>query len=299
MRSFMQAKSYQGFIPFFFVALYGSGFVGTKYGLEHANPLSFLLSRFAAASIILAVLAFLLMKINSNTKQEMHNLKETMHIAIAGLLSVATLSVGVFVSIDMGLSPSLSAMIIALQPILVGLLAIKLINEKVTLKQWFGLTLGVVGVFFVLMRNVTFDQVGLGAVGMSILALLGLTLGNIYQKQYCSDMNLFYGGAIQSGVSAIACLVLLLLFSDFQINWTIEYIYAWSYMTIGVSVGALSLLYVMIHHGSVTKVASLFYLVPVFAAIMSFFFYAERLNPMTLFGIGTVIIAIILTVKSK
>jgi len=295
----MQAKSYQGFIPFFFVALYGSGFVGTKYGLEHANPLSFLLSRFAAASIILAVLAFLLMKINSNTKQEMHNLKETMHIAIAGLLSVATLSVGVFVSIDMGLSPSLSAMIIALQPILVGLLAIKLINEKVTLKQWFGLTLGVVGVFFVLMRNVTFDQVGLGAVGMSILALLGLTLGNIYQKQYCSDMNLFYGGAIQSGVSAIACLVLLLLFSDFQINWTIEYIYAWSYMTIGVSVGALSLLYVMIHHGSVTKVASLFYLVPVFAAIMSFFFYAERLNPMTLFGIGTVIIAIILTVKSK
>jgi len=295
----MQAKSYQGFIPFFFVALYGSGFVGTKYGLEHANPLSFLLSRFAAASIILAVLAFLLMKINSNTKQGRHNLKETMHIAIAGLLSVATLSVGVFVSIDMGLSPSLSAMIIALQPILVGLLAIKLINEKVTLKQWFGLTLGVVGVFFVLMRNVTFDQVGLGAVGMSILALLGLTLGNIYQKQYCSDMNLFYGGAVQSGVSAIACLVLLLLFSDFQINWTIEYIYAWSYMTIGVSVGALSLLYVMIHHGSVTKVASLFYLVPVFAAIMSFFFYAERLNPMTLFGIGTVIIAIILTVKSK
>ena len=295
----MQTKPYQGLIPFFFVALYGSGFVGTKYGLEHANPLSFLFSRFVAASIILAVLAFILMKTNNNNQQKTHSLKDTIHIAIAGLLTVATFSIGVFVSIDKGLSPSLSAMIVALQPIFVGLLAIRLINERVTRKQWLGLVLGLFGVLIVLMRNVTFNQIGIEAVGLSILALLGLTFGNIYQKQYCSDMNLFYGGAIQSGVSAIACLILLLLFSDFQINWTIEYIYAWSYMTIGVSVGALSLLYVMISHGSVTKVASLFYLVPVSAAIMSFFLYAERFNLITFIGIGVVIVAILLTVKSE
>ena len=295
----MQKRYAQGLIPFFFVGLYGSGFVGTKYGLEHANPLSFLVSRFAAASFLLTVLAFLFMKTNKTTIVKIHNVKEIMHIAIAGLLTVATFSIGVFVSIDKGLSPSLSAMIIALQPILVALLAVKLMNERVTKKQWLGLVLGLLGVLIVLMRNVTFNQVGIEAVGLSIMALLGLTLGNIYQKHYCSDMNLFYGGAVQSGVSAIVCLILLVSFSEFQLNWTVEYTYAWGYMTIGVSVGALSLLYIMIQHGSVTKVASLFYLVPVSAAVVSFFVYAEKLNPITFVGIGIVVLAILLTVKSE
>ena len=295
----MQTKSYQGFIPLFFVVLYGSGFVGTKYGLEHANPLSFLFSRFLAASVILAVLAVIFTNLYRDPNLKTHTLRETLHISIAGLLTVATFSIGVFISIDRGLSPSLSAMIIALQPILVALLAMKLINEKVSLKQWLGLMLGLIGVLIVLMRNVTFNQVGLEAIAMSVFALLGLTLGNIYQKRFCSDMNLFYGGAIQSGVSALACLLLLIAFGEYQINWTREYLYAWAYMTVGVSVGALSLLYVMIQHGSVSKVASLFYLVPVSAAITSFFFYAEKLNSMTLLGIGSVIVAIILTIKSE
>ena len=295
----MQRKIYQTIIPFLFVTLYGSGFIGTKHGLEYSNPLSFLFSRFLAASLILVIVAFVLVKITKTVKPKIHSLRETLHITVAGLLTVATFSVGVFMSIDKGLPPSVSAMVIALQPILVTLLAIKMMNERVTKKQWLGLVLGLLGVFMVLLRNVTFNLVGFEAMSLSILALLGLTIGNVYQKHYCSDMGLLYGGAVQSGVSAMACLMLLLWFGEFEIHWTKAYIFAWGYMTVGVSIGALSLLYIMIRHGSVTKVASMFYLMPVAAVIVSSLFGIEQINVITFIGIGVVFLAILFTTKSE
>lgn len=292
-------------VPILFVTLYGSGFVGTKYGLAYANPLSFLSSRFLIAALILAGLAFYFnqgwkiqfQKIDQ--QQVRQKLIETGHIAIAGLLTVAVFSIGVFVSIDMGLSPSLSAMIIALQPILVAILAARFINEHISLKQWIGLILGLIGVTIVLMRNVEFSHTGIMAILMSVLALIGLSIGNLYQKRFCSEMNLLSGGAIQSAVSGLACLFLLLLFSEYRIEWSSDFIYALAYMTVGVSVGALTLLYIMIRKGSVSKVASLFYLMPVSAAVVSFLIYDEVLSLVTLLGMAIVMVGISLTLKTQ
>ncbi|MFT5419507.1 MAG: drug/metabolite transporter (DMT)-like permease [Candidatus Endobugula sp.] len=278
-------------IPFFFIVLYGSGFVGTKYGLEYANPLSFLTTRFLFAALILIVIGLIL------SKPHKHSIQEITHIAVAGLLTVGVFSIGVFVSIDMGLSPSLSAMIISLQPILVALLASKVVGEKLNHRQWLGLALGLIGVLFVLSRNVVLDQLGIQSIAMSVLGLLGLSLGNLYQKRFCNDMNLFIGGAIQSASAGLACTFLLVVFSEYETLWSLHYIYALSYMTIGVSIGALSLLYIMIRCGSVSKVASIFYLVPVAAAFVSYLFFDEKLNAITLIGVVVVMLGISLTNK--
>ncbi len=269
--------------PFLFVLLYGSGFVGAKYGLPDSTPLSFLTLRFFIAGAILFLIAKVL-------KESFPLLKDIFHISVAGSLTVATFSIGVFISIDMGLSPSLSAIIIALQPILVAILAKSFVNEEIIPRQWLGLIAGLLGVLLVVFHNIDFSTAGLYSVLLSVVGLLGLTFGNLYQKKYCSDMSLFTGGSIQSLSSGFICLVLLLLFDTYKIVWTNEFIYALSFMSIGVSIGALSLLYIMIQRSEVSKVASLFYLVPVSAAITGYLIYDEVFDLLT--GLGVVIVAI-------
>ena len=98
-------------------------------------------------------------------------------------------------------------------------------------------------------------------------------------------MNIFVGGSIQSISSALVCLILLLLFDNYHVQWTLEFIYALSFMTIGVSIGALSLLYIMIRRAEVSKVASIFYLVPVSAAISGYLIYDESFDLVTTLGV--------------
>ncbi len=269
--------------PFLFVLLYGSGFVGAKYGLPYSTPLSFLTLRFFIAGAILLLIAKIL-------KESFPSLTDIFYISVAGSLTVATFSIGVFISIDMGLSPSLSAIIIALQPIFVAILAKSFVDEEVMPRQWFGLIIGLFGVLLVVFHNMDFSTAGLYSILLSVVGLLGLTFGSLYQKKYCSNMSLFTGGSIQSLSSGFICLILLLLFDSYKIIWSSEFVYALSFMAIGVSIGALSLLYIMIQRSEVSKVASLFYLVPVSAAITGYLIYDEVFDLLT--GLGVVIVAI-------
>jgi drug/metabolite transporter (DMT)-like permease len=130
---------------------------------------------------------------------------------------------------------------------------------------------------------------------LSILALLGVTFGSIYQKRYCADMELCYGGAIQSLVSGGICILLLPFYESFKVVWTGEFIISLVYMIVGVSLGALSLLYIMIQRGEVSKVASVFYLVPVSAAISSYLLFGETIEETILFGASIIALGIFLT----
>lgn len=274
--------------PFLFVLLYGSGFVGAKYGLPYSSPLDFLTLRFMLAGLVFAVIVLM-------WDLPIPNLKSIIHIAVAGSLTVAVFSIGVFVSIDMGLSPSISALVIALQPILVGVLASRLINESLKISQWLGLVFGLVGVAVVVIHNIDMETVGFFSISMSIMGLLGLTAGNLYQKKFCSDMNIVTGGSIQSLTSGFICYVLLMFFDGAAVDWAPEFIGALIYMTLGVSLGALSLLYIMINRGEVSKVASIFYLVPVSAATTAYLLYGESFDLFTLLGALIILGGIYLT----
>ena len=124
--------------------------------------------------------------------------KEFFQIALAGSLTVGTFSIGVFLSISYGVSGALNALIIALQPIIVTFLAQRFLDEEINKRVWLGLIIGFIGVSFVVVSKLdtSFDSV-LG-VFWSIVALLGLSFGSLYQKKYCTGMNLYSGGAIQS-----------------------------------------------------------------------------------------------------
>jgi len=288
------SKSQTGFLlPLCFIILYGSGFTATKYGLQNISPMAFLLIRFFIAFILLVIIAYYL-KVSWPK-----NLREYIHIAVAGSLTVAVFSIGVFVSIDLGVSPSLNALIIALQPALVTILARNVLREKITKKHWLGLMIGFIGVAFVVLSKFDFSHDISYGIFMSIFALFGLSLGSLYQKKYCSNMNLFSGGAVQTLASALLVLPLMFVYEEVRFNFNADLVYAILYMAVAVSIGALSLLYIMIDKGEVSKVSSIFYLIPVCAVVMSYLFFGEEIDLNIVIGVMAVLLGISLINKRE
>jgi drug/metabolite transporter (DMT)-like permease len=201
-------------------------------------------------------------------------------------------------SISYGVSGALNALIIALQPIVVTFLAQRFLDEEINKRVYLGLIIGFIGVSFVVVSKLDTSFDSIVGIFCSVIALLGLSFGSLYQKKYCTDMNLYSGGAIQT-LSSTILVIPFLFFEEIHITWNGEFIIALFYMAVGVSIGALSLLYIMIKNGEVSKVSSIFYLVPVSAAIVSYFLLGDKIEFSEIIGIITIIIGIILINKRE
>ena len=260
-------------VPALFVVLWSTGFIGAKLGLPYAAPLTFLALRFWLAAGLLVLLALA-------TRAPWPRKAEMRHYAVAGLLVHALYLGGVFVGISLGVEAGVSAMIVSVQPLLVAAFAGLALGERVTPRQWAGLALGLLGVVLILARKLGH---GLGdALGVlaCIAALLGMTAGTLYQKRHCAGMDLRTGNVVQFAASGLATGLLALLFEDNRIVWSGEFVFALLWLVLVLSLGAISLLYVLIRRGAASRVSGLFFLVPPCTALIAWPLFGETLGPM-------------------
>ena len=280
-------------MPAVFVFLWSTGFIGAKFGLPFAEPFSFLAVRMAVVAVLLILIAL------AFKAPWPKDLRSVFHVAVAGLLVQGAYLGGVFAAIDAGLSAGLSALIVGLQPALTACVVGPLLKERVTPRQWLGVLLGFVGVVLVVANRI---EVGGGAwtgIGLAAIALLGITAGTLYQKRFCADMDLRSGSAIQFTVTCLAMTGLAFALESREIQWTGEFVFAVAWLVVVLSLGAVTLLYILIKRGAAAKVASLFYLVPPVTALMAFFLFDERLGAQELIGMGIVVAGVALVTREK
>lgn len=273
------------FAPATFVFLWSTGFIGAKYGLPYAEPLTFLTLR-----MMFVVAAFLI--IVTLVRPKRLTMGEWLHSAVAGSLMHVTYLGGVFVAISLGVPAGISALIPGLQPILTATIANRFLGERVTPLQWFGLVMGLIGVALVLQdRNVTNGATVAGWVA-TFVSLLGITLGSLYQKRYCSHIDWRAGNLAQYITAAILFGIGALLFETRVVNWQPQFMLALAWTVIVMSVAAVGLMYWLIRRVSATQVASLFYLVPTVTALMAFALFNERLDWLAIVGMVICAVAV-------
>ena len=91
--------------------------------------------------------------------------------------------------------------------------------------------------------------------------------------------------------------LLALLFEDFHVTWSGEFLFALLWLVLVLSLGAVSLLYVLIRRGAAAQVASLFFLVPPCTALMAWPLFSETLGLVAL--IGMVLTAVRVALASR
>lgn len=282
-------------MPFVFVLLWSTGFIGAKFGLPYAEPLTFLLWRFVILVALLVPFALL------TRAAWPKSWRLAGHIAVSGLLVHAGYLGGVFVAIGLGVSAGLASLVVGLQPLLTAAVVGPLLGEVVAARQWLGLILGLGGVVMVVSEKVAAGGTGFDAWGMvaAVVALVSITLGTVYQKRYCGGMELRTGTAIQYMAAAAAMLVLAPLFETMVVDWTGEFIFALFWLVGVLSVGAISLLMLMIRWGEVARVASFFYMVPPVTALVAWALFGEQMGPLALAGMGVAVAGVALVVVRR
>jgi drug/metabolite transporter (DMT)-like permease len=279
--------------PALFVFLWSTGFIGARLGTPFAEPFTFLALRMAIAALLLL---FLCIAMNAPWPATRRNAG---HIAVAGLLVHGAYLGGVFSAVAHKVPLGQVALIAGLQPILTAWLAKPLFGERVSRRQWSGMLLGFIGVALVVSGKSGREIASPAGLAFCVLALSGITAGTLYQKRFCAGMDLRSGGVIQFAVSGLLFWSLALAFEGRVVVWSAEFIFALSWLTLVLSLGAISLLYVLIRHGAAAKVASLFFLTPPVTAVMAFTLFDENLPLAALSGMAVTALGVALVVRGK
>ena len=269
--------------PAIFVLLWSTGFVGAKMGTPYADPFIFLFYRFVILAFLLAAAGFIWHAPWPKSWPQVG------HLAVVGLLIHASYLGGVFWAISNGVSAAIVALIVSIQPLFTAILARPYVGERVSSRQWTGLIFGFVGVALVVGDDVNFVSSSGGGVFVCFIALLGITLGTLYQKRHCGDMDLRTGSAVQFTAAAIVAGGATFYLGEQPIQWTGEFIFALLWLVFVLSIGAISMLYLLIRQGAASKVTSLFYLVPPVVAIEAYFMFGETLDFSDIIGMAVAV----------
>ena len=267
--------------------LWSTGFIGARLGMPHAEPMTFLALRFGITAVCLAVGAVLW------RAPWPARIGDWGHLAVAGLLMHGIYLGGVFVAIRLGLEAGLSALIVSLQPLLVAAAAPFILAETIGWRRWLGLGLGMLGAALVLSGKLGHGAAFL-AVFACVVALLGITIGTLYQKRHCVGHDLRSANTIQFAAAGTACWVLALLFETRHIDWTGELVFALAWLVIVLSLGAIPLLYMLLRRGDASRVASLFFLVPPTTAMLAWPLFGEHLGPVEMLGMAIALGGVVL-----
>lgn len=272
--------------PAIFVLLWSTGFVGTKYVLAGAEPLTYLTVRMALVALLMGVIAVI-------WRAKWPDRAGIIHSAIAGLLVHGFYLGGTAVAIFHSVPAGLSALIPGLQPILTSTLANRWLGERVSPLQWTGLLMGLAGTLIVLHGRSLSGEAGWGWLGTCV-ALVSITLGTLYQKRYCSRIDWRTGNFIQFIAAGLLFALGAWLFETRVIVWNREFVLGLAWLVIVLSIGSIGLLYWLIRHSAATRVASLFYLVPGVTAIMAYVLFDERLDLISIAGMVICATAVLL-----
>ena len=286
-------------IPWIFVWIWSTGFIAAKYGLPYAEPFTLLSYRFVFTLLLL----FLIISYNKSPWPSSKS--EFFHLMVVGALIHGAYLGGVFQALKWGIPAGLGAMIIGLQPLGMALIAVVMLKEQVSKKQWMGLIIGLVGLYLVLFdsmdltQDLAFDGFPIFAVFAVISSLVVISIGTIYQKRFCSNMDLISGTWVQYLSASFVCIFIALLFETGEVSWTRIFVLTMAWQVLALSIGAIFLLMTMIKHGAAASVGSYFYLVAPLVAIQAWFLFDETIGISAFVGVILISLAVAITSSKK
>jgi drug/metabolite transporter (DMT)-like permease len=266
-------------LPWSFVGIWASGFIVAGLARPHADPLTFLSVRY-----VFGITAFVLLSWWARAKwpREWGAWRDAL---IAGVLLHGCYLGGVFWSIWNGMPAGLTALVTGLHPVLTAVLAIPILGERVSPRQWAGIAIGFVGVALVLWPAVSrVDAVPLPALGAAVFATVAFTLANIWQKRSRPAMDLRVNAAIQFIGALVVTTPIVFLFESRRFDHTPALWGAMAWAVLVISVGAISLLLYLLKRGEASRVAPLLYLAPPAAAIVAVPLFGETFQPVQIAG---------------
>lgn len=271
--------AFERLLAWYFVVIWGSGYLATKVGLQYAPPFTFLSLRFAFGLACLAVLVAVTRPRFPTSGREL------MHLAIAGGLMHAVNLGGSHYAQYLGMSAGVVALVLALQPLVTAVIAARWLREALSGSQWLGVVLGFTGVALVVWNKIDVRAVTLGSLAAVGISLAAVTTGTLYQRVFLPGANLWAGAFVQFAVALALLAPLALAVEGAPVRWAWPLAGSIAFLVILASIFAVNALHTLMRRGAATRVTSLLYLTPLIAVALEYGMFRVEPGALTLAGV--------------
>jgi drug/metabolite transporter (DMT)-like permease len=284
-----------GFWLLVMLTLWSGNYVAGKIALRTLDPITLVCLRLQLAAFLMLAIYF------TRRERQPLKLRDSWPFLYLGFFGVVA-NQGLF---TVGLNYTTSdhsAVLIAIGPIIILLLARALKLEALTVAKVVGMSISFVGVYLLeteqgspahsplLMGDIiTFG----GVIGFSVYAVLGKRVAGQYDSIAMNTFNCV----------AAALLLLPLTFRQcIHLDWHSVALSGWlgmAYMAVGSSVAAYTIFYWVLHYMTASRVGAVSYLQPVIVILLSMAFLGERPSRMLLEGTALVLLGVFLAERGR
>jgi drug/metabolite transporter (DMT)-like permease len=291
-------RSSSSWLAWYFVVVWGSGFLATKVGLQYAPPFTFLALRFALGMLLVIPIALVV------RPRWPDSLPQWLHVAAAGLLMHAINLGGSHYAQYLGMSAGITALVLALQPLVTAALAGPFIGEQLSRWQWIGVFLGLAGVALVVWHKIDLDAMSTASLAAVLIALAAITAGTLYQRIFCPAVDLRAASVVQFAVTLLLVAPLAVAVEGFRFEVSWQLLAAIGFLVIFASIFAVNALHTLMRRGEATRVTSLLYLTPIIAVALEWLMFGIYPTWLTALGValtcaGVALVALKLREKSE
>jgi drug/metabolite transporter (DMT)-like permease len=276
----------------FVTLVWGITFVLVQNAIDFLAPFAFNGIRFSIAAVLLLVCLLLI------DKKQLTQLNGK--IIAAGLLIGFWLFLG-YVTQTIGLlytTTSKAGFITGLSVVLVPLFSMLLLKQFPSRNAVFGVIIATIGLFFLTMTDVTGLNIGDGFV---FICAISFALQIIFTGKYSSRFPTLLLTCIQIGTVAILSMLSSFIFEDWRQSFRAENLLSQDVVVALVitSVFATAIAFFIQtnfqKYTSATRVALIFAMEPVFAAITGYFWAGERLSYTAFIGCALIFLGMVLS----
>ncbi|CAA9425855.1 MAG: Permease of the drug/metabolite transporter (DMT) superfamily [uncultured Rubrobacteraceae bacterium] len=271
------------------VIAWGSSFSVVKIGLEDAPPVLFVGGRTLVAGVLMTAVA-------SAWGGALNFRRDWRVFGFLAVFNVA-LFVGFQTFALLYLPSGTAAVLIYLQPILVGIFAWLFLGESLTPTKVFGLLLGFAGIVAVSSAGLLGAPGDVTPVGVAcgVASALFWALGTVGFKKYEARVSTLWAVAVPFLAGGVALSALgFLLESPSDISWTGPLISSVLYSALVGTGLAWLLFFGLVRAGEASRVASYIFVVPLAAVVIGAVLLDEGLGPPLIVGAALVVSGIYL-----
>ena len=271
------------------VLFWGSAFAVVKVGLGYSPPLLFAGLRTLIGGLAMVLAAFLW--------GGSPNLRRDWPVFLLLALFNVVLFIGFQTYAIVYLPSGSAAVLVYLQPILVGLLAWPILGETLTVAKITGLLLGFSGIVAVSAGSLSGAAGALSPLGVTLGAVSALcwALGTVYFKKYEARVSTLWAVAVPFVAGGAVLTAFGLSVEEWgEITWNTPFVASILYSgLVGISL-AWVIWFALVRAGEASRVASYIFVVPLTAVLIGVLFLEEPLGYTLLIGAAFVVSGIYL-----
>ncbi|WP_342610882.1 DMT family transporter [Brevibacterium mcbrellneri] len=267
-----------------FVVAWSSGFVGaTLADRTGAGTWTLLAWRYLVTALVLLVGCLLI----PSLRRSFHTLsrRQVQQQVVLAVLSHVLFLGGVFLSAEQGLDAGLSALVCALQPLLVTAAGRIIFGDRVSSFQWVGLLMALGGVA---LSVGGISTTGLGSVSLVVVSLLGLSAASLLERSWQPRVPVVTSLTVQVSVVAVIFSGVALLTDGLALRVTGALVLAISWLVFMSGLGGYAMFIWCLRHVGATTTSTLLYLTAPTTMLWAWSMFGQQ--PLTLQWIGLAVV---------